>query len=99
MDAPIYLTLFAVAGAGFGVWWLWRHVSAAVHAAGTATLPGTVAHSGIPAWLIVVAVVLLFATVALFRPGRIDRLSVLVAKWTFIPAAWLFVAGLALSSA
>jgi hypothetical protein len=99
MDAPVYLTLAAVGGLGWGAWWVWHQLMAHLHSAGTDTLPGTIAHSGVPAWVPVAGLLLIAVTVWLFHPGRIDGLGVLVAKWTLVPVAWLFLLGFTISSA
>jgi hypothetical protein len=97
--APVYLALAAVAAAGYGAWWVWHQLMAHLAASGTDTLPGTIVHSDIPAWTLVAGLLLVAATVWLFRPGRIDRAGVWVAKWTLVPVAWLFLLGFTISSA
>jgi hypothetical protein len=84
----------AVAALGFAAWRIWSGLTAKF---GGASLPGT-ADTGVPVWAWLSAVLLLVTVVA-FRPGRIDRLSVLILKFLIIASLWLLLAGYVLSSA
>jgi hypothetical protein len=93
MDAPVYAGLLGLGILGFGIWWLWNHVTAAL---GT---PDVDAGPGVPAWAWTAMAVLLIVTAAAFRPGRIDRLSVLFVKALVLGAAWLFLIGFTVQAA
>jgi hypothetical protein len=93
--APIWAGLIGLGILGFGIWWVWQHASAALHSAHLSTHAGP----GVPTWTWFAAVVLVALTAVAFRPGRIDRLSVLLVKFLAFGAAWLFLIGFMLQAA
>jgi hypothetical protein len=97
--APVYVALFAVAALGYGAWWVWQQLAAHFASPDTATWPGTVSRAGVPLWTWVALALLVIGTAYAFRPGRIDRNGVLLAKVFGLGLVWLLLIGFTASTA
>jgi hypothetical protein len=93
--SPLWAALIGLGLLGYGVWWTWQHATAALGSAHLSAPAGP----GVPTWTWVAMAVLLVLTLVAFRPGRIDRLSVLIVKFLVFGATWLFLIGFTVQAA
>jgi hypothetical protein len=93
-----HIALIVLAGAaGFGAWWLYSRIHAALSRPSVTTEVAQV-HSGVPVWIWFTGALLAVGTVVVYRPGRVPSMpGVAIAKVAIVLVLWLAWVGFLLA--